>query len=158
MLPGRSPTIFLKMRLLDTKLGLAAATNNMPNKSDVVGKCPVVVVVEDDPAVRGSLKFSLELEGFAVRTYGSGLEFFLSGDHACDCFVIDQRMPGMNGMDLIGKLRERKVMTPAILIISHPHAALSARAAAAGVSIVEKPLLGNALVDKIREACGGTRA
>ena len=115
---------------------------------------PVVAVVDDDPAVCGSLKFALELEGFAVRTYHSGAELLGAGDVAdCNCFVIDQRMPGMTGMELVEALRARQVLTPVILIISHPNAALSARAQKAAIPIVEKPLLGNALVERIREAC-----
>ena len=54
----------------------------------------------------------------------------------------------------IAVLRECKVSTPAILIISQPNRVLSARAAEAHVPIIEKPLLNNALVDKIRELCG----
>ena len=115
---------------------------------------PVVVIVDDDPAVCGSLKFSLELEGFAVRAYASATELLRDGDlDVCDCFVIDQRMPVMSGMELIAKLRDRHVLTPAILLISDPNPALSARATAAAIPIVEKPLLGNALVERIREAC-----
>ena len=115
---------------------------------------PLVMVVDDDAAVRGSLKFSLELEGFMVRTFGSGAELLHADDFgACKCLVIDQRMPGITGMELIAKLRDQKILTPAILIISHPSAALSARAATAGIPIVEKPLLNNTLVDRIREAC-----
>ena len=71
----------------------------------------------------------------------------------CNCFVIDQRMPGMTGMELVEVLRERLVLTPVILIISHRNAALNARAQKAAIPIVEKPLLGNALVERIREAC-----
>jgi FixJ family two-component response regulator len=115
---------------------------------------PVVIVVDDDPAVCNSLKFSLELEGFAVRAYHSAKELLDSDDFGdCRCFVVDQRMPAMSGMELIAKLRQRNVTTPAILILSHPNPALNARAAIAEVPIVEKPLLGNALVDRIREAC-----
>jgi len=66
-------------------------------------------------------------------------------------------MPGMTGMELIAELRERKVSTPAILIISQPNKVLSARAADARVPIIEKPLLNNALVEKIREVCPGAR-
>jgi FixJ family two-component response regulator len=114
----------------------------------------IVAIVDDDVAVCGSLKFSLELEGFGVRAYGSAADLLNAGDlTACDCFVIDQRMPEMSGMELIAKLRDLKVQTPTILLISHPNPALSARAAKANVPIVEKPLLGNVLVDKIREAC-----
>ena len=114
---------------------------------------PVVVIVDDDPAVCGSLKFALELEGFTVRAYAGAPELLRAGDLGCDCFVIDQRMPVMSGMELIAKLRDRDVLTPTILLISDPNPALSARAGAAGIPIVEKPLLGNALVDRIREAC-----
>lgn len=121
-------------------------------------KEPVIVVVDDDPAVCGSLKFSLELEGFTVRTFRNGADLLRDGNwHDCNCFVIDQRMPGMSGMDLIAKLRERKVATPAILIISQPSDALSARAAAVAVPIVEKPFLNNMLVERIREACQQVR-
>jgi two-component system, LuxR family, response regulator FixJ len=125
-----------------------------------VAKRPVVAVVDDDPAVCSSLKFALELEGFAVRTYPSGAEVLrvevlrAEKSDACDCFVIDQRMPEMTGMELIEALRRRQISTPAILIISHPNATVSARAASAAVPIVEKPLLGNALTERIREACG----
>lgn len=125
------------------------------SRAGVAFQPSVVVVVDDDPAVRNSLKFALELEGFAVRTYGSAAELFYASDlNACDCYVIDQRMPVMSGMELIAKLRDRHVATPAILLTSQPNASLSTRAAVANIPIVEKPLLGNALVERIREACG----
>ena len=87
-------------------------------------KRPIIAVVDDDPAVCGSLKFALELEGFAVRTYHSGAELIRADAlEGFDCFVVDQRMPGMTGMELVEVLRARRVLTPAILIISHPNAA-----------------------------------
>lgn len=117
----------------------------------------VIIVVDDDPAVRNSLKFSLEIEGFLVRLYGSGSE--LLGEREmprCSCLVVDQRLPGIAGLDLICKLREQSVSTPAILITSQPTAELARRAAGANVPIVEKPLLGNALMERIRDACAQT--
>jgi two-component system, LuxR family, response regulator FixJ len=129
-------------------------TKSIMPQQELAAPLPIITVVDDDPAVCNSLKFSLELEGFAVRAYRSGAEFLAAGNfHDCKCFIIDQRMPGMSGMELIAALRERKVSTPAILIISQPNKVLSARAAEARVPIVEKPLLSNALVDKIREMC-----
>jgi two-component system, LuxR family, response regulator FixJ len=123
-------------------------------RGELAAPISVIAVVDDDPAVCNSLKFSLELEGFAVRAYHSGAEFLADGNFRdCKCFVIDQRMPGMSGMEVITALRQRKVSTPAILIISQPNRVLSARAAEAHVPIVEKPLLSNALVEKIREIC-----
>jgi FixJ family two-component response regulator len=119
---------------------------------------PLVAVVDDDPAVCNSLKFSLELEGFKVHTYGSGSELLGAKDIGfSDCFVIDQKMPGMTGLELIGKLRDRDISTPAILIISQPSVGLSARAAKANVPIVEKPFLGDALLESIRDACAQAR-
>lgn len=114
---------------------------------------PIVIVVDDDPAVCSSLKFSLELEGFSVRVYGSAAEFLEAGPNDADCLVIDQRMPAMSGMELIMRLPEQNIFTPAILVVSQSNIAISARAAQAGVPIVEKPFLGNTLVDKIRQIC-----
>ena len=133
---------------------LLVRTSAMPLQSQV--QRPVIIIVDDDPAVCNSLKFALELDGFAARIYPGGGELLEANDFDnCNCFVIDQKMPSMSGMELITKLRERNVTTPAILIISNPNSALSARAAIAKVPIVEKPLLGNALLDHIREACAG---
>ncbi len=117
-----------------------------------------IAIVDDDPAVCNSLKFALELEGFAVRTYGGSAEVLRDeGLDGFDCFVVDQRMPVMTGFDLILKLRERDIAAPAILIISQPNAALAARAARANIPIVEKPFLGNTLLERIREACAAGR-
>lgn len=114
---------------------------------------PLIAVVDDDAAVCSSLKFALELEGFCVRTFTGGMELLGAPELvACQCFVVDQKMPGMSGLELIGQLRQRNIAAPAILIISQPSAALSMRAASARVPIVEKPLLGNALLERIHEA------
>ena len=91
-----------------------------------------------------------------MRAYGNAAEFLNADDWACDCLVVDQRMPGMSGMELIAKLRTLEVRTPAILLISQPNLSVAARAARAEVPIVEKPLFGNALLDRICEACGGS--
>ena len=81
----------------------------------------VVIVLDDDLAVRNSLKFSLEIEGFTVRSYATGAELLGAGDPApCGCLVVDQHMPGMSGLDLIDLLRSRHFSAPAILITSDP--------------------------------------
>jgi two-component system, LuxR family, response regulator FixJ len=120
---------------------------------------PLVVVVDDDIAVRNSLKFSLEVEGFAVRAYSSGLDLLNDAEFASgSCLVVDQNMPGMSGLDLIGRLRTREVVAPAILITSYPSAVLRERAAKAGVAIVEKPFLETVLLDRIRDVISGDAA
>jgi FixJ family two-component response regulator len=114
---------------------------------------PIIIVVDDDAAVRGSLKFALEVEGFAVHAYGRGDDLFGDADLAdCACFVIDQMLPGTTGLDLVTALRAHRIAAPVILITSAPPLAVQERAAQAGVPIVEKPLLGNALLERIRDA------
>jgi two-component system, LuxR family, response regulator FixJ len=124
----------------------------MKKQGELSVASPLVIVVDDDLAVRNSLKFSLEVEGFAVRVYSGGIEL-LNDTELPDggCLVIDQNMPGMNGLDLVAQLRAREVAAPAVLITSYPTAALRERAAKAGVPIVEKPFLGTVLVDRIRD-------
>ena len=124
------------------------------------GKAPssgvVVIVISDDLAVRNSLKFWLEIEGLTVRGYVSGADLLDAGDLArCDCCVVDQKISAMSGIDLIAQLRDRHFTAPAILIASHPSRSLREQAEKADIPIVEKPLLGNELLDKIRDVVGG---
>jgi two-component system response regulator FixJ len=128
----------------------------MKRQGELSVTAQLVMVVDDDVAVRNSLKFSLEVEGFAVRAYSGGIELLNDTElpRGAGCLVIDQNMPGMNGLDLVAQLRARDIVVPAILITSYPTAALSQRAAKAGVPIVEKPFLGTALVDRIRDLAG----
>jgi two-component system, LuxR family, response regulator FixJ len=113
----------------------------------------IVAVVDDDYAVRLSLRFALEIEGFTVRTYADGGALLSdAGTPPASCLVIDENMPGIRGLDVVETLRARQDRVPAILIASRPTAALNARAARAGVPVVEKPLLGSTLVDCIRDA------
>ena len=110
-----------------------------------------VVVIDDDPALLGSLKFALELEGYAVAPYRSGAELLAQKQlPETGCLVIDFKLSDMDGLTLLAYLRGRGVELPAILITTHPSAGLRRRSAAANVPIVEKPLLGNALLDAIR--------
>ena len=68
-------------------------------------------------AVRGSLKFALEIEGFAVRTYPKGADLLDDLRRAdCACFIIDQKLPGMNGLEVVAELRKEHIAAPVILI------------------------------------------
>ena len=110
-------------------------------------------IVDDDAAVRAALAFTLELEGFGVECFGSGealLQQALPATGAC--LLIDERLPGISGLDALLTLRARHVTLPAILMTSHPDRVLRSAARDAGVPILEKPLLGDALTLAIRAA------
>lgn len=120
-----------------------------------------VLIVDDDEAVRNSLKFALELEGLTVRVYAGGAA--LLGDRelpANGCLVIDYAMPAMNGLQVVDALRQREVTMPTILIAGDATRDLRERAARAGVGkVLEKPLSDTALVEGIRAALAdGARA
>ena len=101
---------------------------------------PTVYVVDDDADVLGSFRNGPALLN-AVRLTG------------VDCFVIDYKMPDMNGIDLVSRLRNRDITAPIILITGYPDENISARAAAAGIRhVVQKPLLEESLVSRIRGA------
>ncbi len=121
---------------------------------------PTVYVVDDDADVLGSLRFLLETDGFSVRTFRNGAAL-LNSAHApeADCFVIDYKMPDMNGIDLAGNLRKRDIDSPVILITGYPDEGISARAAAAGVNdVMLKPLLDDNLLKRIHRAIEENRA
>jgi two-component system, LuxR family, response regulator FixJ len=116
----------------------------------------IVTVIGGDLAVRHALKFWLELEGLTVRSYVSGAEFLEAGELTpCDCLIVDEKIPETSGLQLIADLRDRNFDAPAILVISQPSPSLRKEAEKAGVPIVEKPLLGNGLLDTIRDATRG---
>ena len=115
---------------------------------------PTICVVDDDADVLGSLRFLLETDGFAVRTFRSGAAALNAARGSnVDCFVVDYKMPDMNGIELARRLRERDVAAPVILITGYPDDHISTRAAAAGVKhVLQKPLLNESLAKQIRGA------
>jgi two-component system, LuxR family, response regulator FixJ len=123
----------------------------MENRGHQAQPPATILVIDDDCAVRNSLKFSLELEGFAVRIYADG-RTLLEDTHlpTAGCLVVDQVLPGMSGLDVVDALRLRGSSMPAVLITSSASGMLRKRAAAAGVLVVEKPFFGNSLVEAIR--------
>jgi FixJ family two-component response regulator len=115
------------------------------------GRSPgAVVLVDDDAALRDAVTFSLESAGLRVLAFAdaeSALAAELPGDV---CFVLDQRLPGLSGLEAFQALRSRGDRRPAIFITSQPKADLRRAAAAGGAPIVEKPLLGDVLLQAVR--------
>lgn len=112
---------------------------------------PTVVLVDDDVALLEALQFSLEIDGYQVVTCETGEQLMGMLLPAEACLVIDYRLSGLSGLDALDDLRRRGVALPAILITSYASPSLHARALRAQATVVEKPLLGDALFARIRE-------
>jgi two-component system response regulator FixJ len=113
----------------------------------------VILVVDDDEAVRDSLRNLMESEGFEVRAFSNGHGLLSEASlPAIACLVVDYHMPAMNGLELVSALRGQGVSIPAILITGNPTKYVRDRAAAIAVLVVEKPGLGSYLLDCVREA------
>jgi CheY-like chemotaxis protein len=106
-------------------------------------------VVDDDAHVLASLKFTFEADGCEVVACTSGEALVNLQLEPSDCIIIDEKLPGRTGLETLTMLRAAGVVTPAVLITTHPSHAVRRRAAELGVGIVEKPLIGNALSQSV---------
>ena len=118
------------------------------------GSHRLVGVVDDDDAVRDSLRFLLEIAGFAVASYGSAAEFLRDAPIAdLTCLVVDQHMPDQTGLQLVSRLRTQGVDLPVALITGSPSADLLRLARELNVvQVMEKPLDDDMLLDFIERA------
>ncbi len=116
----------------------------------------LVIIVDDDQAVREALQFALRLEGLCVHVHSGGASFLADPDlNRARCVILDHRMPRMDGYALLKNLRMQNPDLPAIMLTSSATPRERARANAAGVhTVLEKPLLDNVLMDHIREILG----
>jgi two-component system response regulator FixJ len=101
----------------------------------------MIHVIDDDAAMRDSLAFLLDVNGYAARAFETADAFLKDSALTTLCCVIsDIRMPGMNGIELVRKLRSDGKGCPVILITGHGDVALAVEAMKAGASdFIEKP-------------------
>jgi len=102
---------------------------------------PSVFVVDDDAAVRDSLRMLLKSVGLPVEVFESGQEFLdADRDDRPGCLVLDIRMPGMSGLELQAKLNERHSILPIIFITGHGDVPMAVTTMKRGaVDFIEKP-------------------
>ena len=123
-------------------------------KSQVPQCAPLVLVVDDDAAVRESLDSLIRSVGLRVETFSSAREFLrhkLPDQPAC--LVLDVRLPGLSGLDLQRELLGAERAIPIIFITGHGDIPMSVRAMKAGaVEFLIKPFRDQDLLDAIHQA------
>mgnify|MGYP003342370932 CR=1 FL=1 len=101
-----------------------------------------IFVVDDDDAVRDSLEVLLEHKGFKVKTFASS-KVFLDRIEDFDqraCLLLDIRMPGMDGIEVLGAVVRRKLQIAIVMITGHADVATAVKAMKTGaVDFIEKP-------------------
>jgi two-component system, LuxR family, response regulator FixJ len=114
----------------------------------------VVHVIDDDEAVRESLAFLLRTAQIEVKIYESAAAFLDSRPSSgAGCIITDVRMPGLSGIDLLRRLRERKIGLPVIVMTGHGDVPLAVEAMKLGaVDFFEKPFDDDALLASVRSA------
>ena len=112
---------------------------------------PVVFVVDDDPAMRDSLRWLIESTGVQVETFPDAQTFLARiRPELPGCLVLDVRMPGMSGLDLQAELHRRGIGLPTIVLTGHAEVPMAVRAVKAGaIDFIEKPFSDQLLLDRV---------
>jgi FixJ family two-component response regulator len=113
---------------------------------------PVVGVIDDDGSVRGALMRVFRTAGLDVSLFSSAEEYLSSPERAgIECLVIDFRLPGMSGLDLLQQLGAESM--PSLLITAQEGDQVRDRALAAGaIGFFRKPFNNRQLVSTVKQA------
>lgn len=112
-----------------------------------------VCIVDDDEAVRDSLRLLLDSHGMATRSYASPSQFLKDTANDADCLIFDLHMPEMTGLELAETLRARSVPTPIIIITGRSDPNLAPRMRHARIAtVLSKPVYEEDLIASINAA------
>lgn len=119
-----------------------------------IDHAPLVYVLDDDEALRDSLRWLLESGGYSVATYSTAERLLLEFESgAAACLVLDIRLPGMSGLDLQRELNRRGETLPIIFVTGHADARIARDALMNGAfHFLQKPFQDVRLLDLIGQA------
>lgn len=114
----------------------------------------LVHVVDDDPAMRDSVGFLLDTAGFEVALYEAGSSLLETlAKPAAGCVLTDIRMPGIDGLELLRRLRAMGHALPVVMMTGHGDVPLAVEAMKLGAcDFIEKPFNDDALIQALRSA------
>jgi FixJ family two-component response regulator len=115
---------------------------------------PLILVVDDDEAMRDSMRYLFESVNLPCKAFASAHEFLQFCDGRLQgCILLDIRMPGMNGMELLENLKAQGIQLPVIIITGHGDVPLAVRAMKQGAfDFVQKPFAAKSLLDRVYAA------
>ena len=111
-----------------------------------------VYVVDDDQAVRDSLRWLIESVDLNVTTFSNGQELLDNfEEQQISCLVLDVRMPGISGLDLQQRLKKMGSGVPVIIVTGHADVPMAIQAMKAGAfDFIEKPYSDQLLLERIQ--------
>lgn len=115
---------------------------------------PTVYIVDDDLAVRDSLRMLLKTVGIPSETFPSADEFLSNFNPLqSGCIILDVRMPGLSGPELQKKLKDKKVHLPTIMISGHGDIRIAVECVQEGaIDFIEKPLRDQRILELVQKA------
>jgi two-component system response regulator TtrR len=123
-------------------------------------EAPLICVVDDDDALRDSLRWLLESEGYRVAVYPTAERFLaqhIPGDSSC--LLLDVRMPGLSGLELQQELNRRGDTLPVIFITGHGDVPMAVNALKCGAfHLIEKPFNDSQLLELVERAVDASRS
>lgn len=126
----------------------------MPTDSELV------YIIDDDASIRSSLTWLLEAVDIDARSYDSAEAFLADLEPvSIGVLILDVRMPGMSGMQLLEQLVAQESTLQIIILTGHGDVPMAVRAMSHGAFyFIQKPVNGPQLVEKVREAMQKSRA
>ena len=116
-----------------------------------------LTIVDDDPQILETLALLLSVRNYETTCFPSAEELLSSKDGAiCDCLIVDFRLSGMDGGQLIQTLRQSQVNTPVILLSGNVDTTIAARLEGfTAVTLLSKPCRGPQLIAAVEAAIAG---
>ncbi len=116
----------------------------------------MIYIVDDDEAVRDSLRLLLIAMGFAVEDYCCGATFFERGaPDLGKCLILDVNLPGASGLDILARLRAEGSALPVVMVSGAGDAAAKRRAFDLGAAaFLDKPVAFDVLRRALAAALG----
>ena len=113
----------------------------------------LISIVDDDESLCEAIVGLLRSMGHEARGFGSAEEFLAVRDGSCACVISDVQLPGIDGFEMVRRMREQGCSPPVIMITARTEEALDAEAEAVGaIRLLRKPFDSSELIDCVERA------